>query len=250
MLPAGALGLVLLTYCGVRQEEASDSAGELPTTTTFPSLDAGGERTAYDLAPGSQVLLQGTTNISDWSSGSSQASARVVLGADKSAVRSWFDKLQNGQISAGQLRILCACPATAELSVPVMSLQGDSQGMDRDLHSALKATQFPFIQYRFDKVQDAQMRPDPVTGNPIIWLRVVGALTVAGVQRTLASDLTIERAGNGHYHVQARIPVQMTDFSVAPPTAFVGIIRARDSLCVIFDLDFISSDPPGNPATR
>jgi len=236
ILLTGVAALMLLTYCGVQKGENLDSADVPPAT--LPSDPPAGTKAVYDLATDSQVILEGATNISDWSSSSSQASARVMLDVDDSAVRTIFDKLQSGKLAGDSLRLPPGQPAIAELSVSVMSLHGDSRGMDRDMHSALKASQFPSIQYRLEKLTDAQARPDPATGKPEILLHVVGVLTVAGVQRTLATELTIQRDTNQHYLVNARTPMRMTDFQVTPPTALFGLIHAQDSLFVIFNLNF------------
>jgi len=248
MLLTGVMGLALVTYCGVAKDKNSDPALDWSPPATIPSDNPPGPRAVYDLAAGSQVLLQGAINVGAWSSRSSQARARAVLNLDDSVLRTLFDKLQAGQISADQLQLSPGLRAIAELSVPVMSLHGDSQGMDRDMYSALKAPQYPSIQYRLEKAQDAQVRQDPTTGKPAFLLRVTGALTVAGVQRTLATELTIERDASQHYLVHAQIPIRMTDFGVTPPTALLGLIRARDSLSVIFDLDFVLTN--NSPGTR
>ena len=75
-------------------------------------------------------------------------------------------------------------------------------------------------------------------------LHVIGTLTVAGVQRALATELTIQRDAGQHYLVHARTLIQMTDFKVTPPSALFGIIRAHDSLSVIFNLVFVRTDDP------
>jgi polyisoprenoid-binding protein YceI len=101
-----------------------------------------------------------------------------------------------------------------------------------------------------DQVQDVQVRQDPKTGMPAFVLRVTGTLTVAGVPRTLTTDLTVQQDADRHYHVQARTPILMTDFAVTPPSAFFGLVRAQDALAVIFNLDFETADAPNNSAQR
>jgi hypothetical protein len=248
MLPAAVAALGLLTYCGVQKGENLDSDREPPATA--PSNNPAGTMLVYHLSPDSQVVLEGATDISNWSSRSSQARARVALDVDNSAVRAIFDRLESGKFAHDPLRLPLEHPAIAELSVPVTSLHGSSQGMDRDLHSALKAEQYPFIQYRLEKIQDAQVRQDPSTAKPEIILHAIGSLTVAGVQQPLATELTIQRDAGQHYLVHAQNVIQMTEFKVTPPTALFGLIRAQDSLSVIFNLDFIPSDAATNSANR
>ena len=240
------MGLALLTYCDVQNGESFDSAVKLPPLPAFTPENTSEPTAVYDLAPGSHVLLEGATNLSAWTSSSSQARARVVLHIDDSDLRALFDKLQAGKLSADELRIPFDRLATAELSVPVASLQGSSRGMNSDMHSALKSQQYPLIQYHLEKVQDAQTRQDPTTGKPQILLQLTGVLTVAGVERTLVTALSIRRDAGQNYLVHAQTPIQMTDFGVTPPTALFGLIRAQNSMSVIFDLDFVlTNNSPG-----
>jgi hypothetical protein len=236
------MGLALLSYCGV-QNGANLNSQENPPTT-LPSGSLAGMTAVFDLASDSQVVLEGATNASDWSSSSSQAHARVMLDVDDATLRTILDKLRSTVPPGDPLQLPPGRPAFAEISMPVMSLKGSSPGMDRDMHAALQAQQHPSIQYRLEKVQDAQLRPDPRTGAPEILLHVVGTLTVAGVQKTVAMEMTIHRSADNHYLVHAQTPIRMTDFGVTPPTALFGLIRAHDALSVIFNLDFVRADAP------
>jgi hypothetical protein len=242
------MGLALLTYCDVQNGESFDSAVKLPPLPAVTPENRSEPTAVYDLTPGSQVLLEGATNLSAWTSNSSQARARVVLHIDDSDLRALFDKLEAGKLSAAELRIPFGSLATAELSVPVASLQGSSRGMNRDMHSALKSEQYPLIQYRLEKVQDAQASQDPATGKPQILLQVTGALSVAGVERMLVTALSIRRDAGQNYLVHAQTPIQMTDFGVTPPAALLGLVRAQNSMSVIFDLDFVLTN--NSPATH
>ncbi len=236
-------GFALLSYCGVQNGANLNLQGTSPAT--LPSDDPPGMRAVFDLASDSQVVLEGQTNISDWASRSSQAHARVMLDVDKATLQTMLDKRQTAVPADDPLQLPPGRPAFAQLSVPVMSLKGSSQGMDRDMHSALKAQEYPYIQYRLDKVQDTQLQQDPNTGEPEILLHVAGTLTVAGVQKSLATELTIQRGADNHYLIHARTPIRMTDFGLTPPTALFGLIRAHNALSVIFNLDFVLADPPG-----
>jgi hypothetical protein len=246
------MGLALLTYCDVQNGQSFDSAAKFPPLPPVTPENPSEPTAVYDLAPYSEVLLEGATNVSAWTSSSSRARARVVLHIDDSDVRALFDKLQAGQLSAAELRVPFGRLATAELSVPVVSLQGSSRGMNRDMYSALKSQQYPLIQYRLEKVEDTQIRQDPITGKPEILLNVTGVLTVAGVERTLITAVSIRRDAGQNYLVHAQTPIQMTDFGVTPPTALFGLIRAQNSMSVIFDLDFVltNNSPGAHPAPK
>ena len=240
------MGLALLTYCDVQNSRSLDSTGKLPPLPSVASQNPSEPIAVYDLAPASHVLLEGASNLSAWTSSSSQARARIVLHINDSDLRAVFDKLQAGKLSADELRVPFGRLATAELSVPVSSLQGSSRGMNSDMHSALKSQQYPLIQYRLEKAQDAQIRQDPTTGKPQILLKVTGVLTVAGVERMLVTALSIRQGAGQNYLVHAQTPIQMTDFGVTPPSAVFGLIRAQNSMSVIFDLDFVlTNNSPG-----
>jgi polyisoprenoid-binding protein YceI len=204
----------------------------------------------FDFVPdsASRVELQGTTNISSWSSKSSDIHGSVVLDTNAAELSALFNRIQfaapddANPINPDLLKISFRSPVIAEISVPILSLHGDSAGMDRDMQNALKAAQHPAIEYTFQQVQQASLQWDSPDHPPGLNLSVVGKLSVAGVWRTITMDVIVKRDSRGHFIARAQTTILMTDFGVTPPVALLGLIKAADKVDVIFDLDLVRAD--------
>jgi YceI-like domain len=234
--------LASLAYCGANSDPPAPSQ-IFPGSELFKVDRAEGDARIFELTA-SQVDLRGYTSIGPWSSGSSDASAQVVLFTDDQQLRNLLEKFNAGDITTEQLSLPMTRSPIAQIAVPIASLHGSSDGMDRDMRAALKASKFPAIRFELLKVIDFQIQRDPRTRNPVLVLHATGNLTVAGVQRTLATDVTIQPAPGRDYIANARIEMRMTDFGVTPPTALFGLIRAHDSVSVLFNLHFVEAKPP------
>ena len=189
----------------------------------------------------SQVLLEGTTNVSSWTSRSQQVSGMIPLDADLAALDAMFDKAPPpGTARAGpavsQVQLGLAASVPAEVVIPVMSVRGENAGMERDLHAALKAPQHLSIKYRFQKITSAQAAWDADNHAPMLMLHVQGTLEMAGVIRPLPIDLQVIRTGTGEFWAHAQTQIKMTDYQVTPPTALFGLIHANNEVSVVFDL--------------
>jgi hypothetical protein len=237
LLLPGIICLASLTYCGLHSESAVPNQKSL-TPNSFPADPPSRDAAVFDLTVGSDVVLRGTTTLGPWSSISRDPQARLVLFTDGAEIQKLFDEIDTGRLRADHLTLRMNHPPIAKLAVPVMSLRGSSEGMDRDMHSALKASEHPRIEYDLRNVQDAEIDRDPKTSEPQVVLHAIGTLSVAGVQRNLATALTIQRLASRRYRVLAETQMRMTDFDVTPPTALFGLIRADNSVAVIFKLEF------------
>jgi hypothetical protein len=123
--------------------------------------------------------------------------------------------------------------ARGMLTVPVRTFDCGQRRMERDLYEALKADAFPEIRY---ELLDADVLTAPETERGTYVLRVTGRLTVAGTTRTVETTVRGERRPDGRLRATASQPLMMTDFGIDPPTALLGLVRARDHLVVRVDL--------------
>jgi hypothetical protein len=200
--------------------------------------------------PASQVELQGNASIGSWNSKSTDIHGKVILDTDASALNALFDRIQSAvpgdenRIQPNLLTLSVLSPAIAEISVPVMSLRGDSAGMDRDMQSALKAPQHPAIEYVFQQVQQASLQWDPQSHQTALKLSAIGKLNMAGADKPITMDVILKRDSREHFIVHAQTSLLMTDFGVTPPGALFGLIKAEDKVNVIFDLDLVLADHP------
>lgn len=122
-------------------------------------------------------------------------------------------------------------PVAASLSLPTRGLDCGNRAMERDLHRAVRADTYPEIRYAFDTA-DVSVVGDFVT--------IGGRLTLAGVTRELVVSGRYTR-GSGALAARGSATFRMTEFDVQPPTALMGLIRARDRIIVRFDLRMTES---------
>jgi hypothetical protein len=212
------------------------------------AVDGQGARLNFIPANGSRVELQGTATIGSWESQSEDIHGKIVLDADALSLNAIFDRMQS-DVPTGENAAQPDPPTLsvggspiADISVPVMSLHGDSGGMDRDMRDALKAGPHPAIEYVFQKLQQAEWQWDPQGRQAGLKLRIVGTLNMAGAKRPIAMDLIVTRDSRRHFLAHAQTALLMTDFGVIPPQALFGLIKANDHVLVIFDLDLVLVD--------
>ncbi|HTV46864.1 MAG TPA: YceI family protein [Phycisphaerae bacterium] len=212
----------------------------------------------FVISPDSYVELNGTATIGSWYSRSTQVQGQVILAVSGSKLESWFNHLPQapnqddaaGNNAAKSVAIAAAdFPATSTLhdppsgalSLPVVSLRSDNAARDHDLHDALNAQRNPAIDYIFEQLKRAQIQWD-ANGRPELDLLVLGKLTLAGVQRSLLTNMFVQRDVYGHFYVWSKFDVLMSDYGIIPPSAFFGLIKADNRVSVIFDLDFTCPD--------
>ncbi len=122
----------------------------------------------------------------------------------------------------------------AEVTVPVGRFDCGNQRMNEDFYHALKAEDYPYIQFQL--IDAAPAAKDPVTGTESMHLYVAGHLSIAGTARTIQVTVQGKQLSNGMYQATGKIPLKMSDFGIDPPTAIFGLIQANDKITVHFNL--------------
>jgi len=203
-------------------------------------------------APGSGVELQGKSTLGSWKSRSTDIHGKIVLDADATALNAIFDRIQSAaphdkdHAQPNLPTLTVRNPPIGDILVPVMSLHGDSGGMDRDMQSALNVKQHPSIEFVFQQLQQTASQWNSQNTQASLKLRIVGTLYMAGVGRPITMDVIVKRDSRGHFLAHAQTALLMTDFGMTPPGALLGLIKANDQVLVVFDLDLILVDhPPG-----
>jgi hypothetical protein len=174
-----------------------------------------------DIGRGSQVWIEGSSNVADWRCQAVAFEARVEVEPASSR-----DASPNSALKA------------IDIKVPVRDLKCGNRKMDHDLYAALKATdpaKPTFIFGRFDVVADS--------AQDAIGTR--GALVVAGVERTVSVPVMTDRV-DGQVRARGAVSMLMTDFGIKPPVGLFGLIRSRNEITVKFDLVV----PPRSVALR
>jgi polyisoprenoid-binding protein YceI len=248
-LAALALTCLVVIACSERFGPQQAPPGLQPRSP----VDVKGAQLIFVPAAASSVELQGTTNISSWKSRSADIHGKIALDIDATALNALFDQIQSS-VPDGETRIEPHLPAQsafappiAVITVPIVSFHGDNSVMDHDMQNALKAGQYPVIEYVFQELRQATVQREP--GNPLagLKLRVAGKLNVAGVGRIVTMDVIIRRDSRGQFRARAQTAMLMSDYGVTPPVALAGLIKAGDQVLVIFDLDLVlMHDPVSN----
>jgi hypothetical protein len=169
-----------------------------------------------DALPGSTLTIRGSTSVgAPWHCTASSVIARVA------AVPS-ADSLALPDVRG------------IALHVPVSALKCQSGMMERQMRKTIRAdvdTAAQSISGRFD-IQDAASAPAP--NQRLLY----GAIRVAGTERNVLLDVTIDRLPDGTLHARSRVPLALTDFGMVPPRVLFGIVRARDGVVVEVDLRY------------
>jgi polyisoprenoid-binding protein YceI len=118
------------------------------------------------------------------------------------------------------------------LTIPVLGLECGNARMTESLRVALAATSHPDIRFEVTSVTLLSA----VSPSDEIAALARGDLTVAGVTRPFEVRVRSVAARDGDLLVRGSASLRMTDFGVRPPSAFAGLIKARDEVEIGFDL--------------
>jgi polyisoprenoid-binding protein YceI len=170
------------------------------------------------LRPGSQLTIEGTSNLHDWSCTTSAIVADVRTQIDEGTIPAAVDFVS--------------------IEIPVDRIRCKNDKMDENLARALRAESHPRIVFR---TTGSRMLPAPnATGRISGPLR--GDLTVAGVTKTI--DVPVQAVANpdGSLRITGSKPFLMTQFGIEPPTAMLGMIKTGNRITVRFELVASTAD--------
>ena len=162
-----------------------------------------------------KLTIAGTSNIHAYA-------------ASTTAIR--LTRVQLGAIPAGDLLENALKPGVVEafeVAIAAKSLASEKDGLDKNMHNALKAAEHPDITFKLLRFEN---KPAPGTG-----LRAIGVLRVAGVDRQVAIDITSERK-DAALIVKGTLALLMTDFGIAPPKAMMGMLKTDPKVTITFEV--------------
>jgi polyisoprenoid-binding protein YceI len=159
-----------------------------------------------------KVSLAGTSNIHEFTASSTEVRVTRVA-------------LANGVSGAGLLAAALNPGAVEafEIAIRTTSLAATRDGIDKNMHKALKADQFKDITFRLLRL-DA--RPA---------LRAVGILKIAGVEREITIGLKTAATATA-LTITGEVPLLMTDYGIAPPKAMLGMLKTDPKITVTFEV--------------
>jgi polyisoprenoid-binding protein YceI len=115
-----------------------------------------------------------------------------------------------------------------EIVIPAATLTSPREGLDKNMHKALKVQQHADITFRLTRLEPATA-PDAFRG--------IGTLTIAGVAREVALALTIQKTGAA-LTVKGTLPLLMTDYGITPPKAMLGMLKTDPKVTITFETVF------------
>lgn len=199
------------------------------------TLAHGEETTRLFAGAPSRLVLEGSSNVAPWRCSGTTLEGAMQVAAPLARINSVIDRIEDGNIG-----VFMSNPAAGrfpqpsfQLRIPVTSLRCGNKQMEKDMYRALRAEDFPAIEFRFTNLAGA-VNHDIDDGT--YRTKINGVLNLAGSTRNIAVDVQAERLTPERFRLRARLPLRMTDFRINPPTALFGMIKAKDELYVNFDL--------------
>lgn len=158
-----------------------------------------------------RVSIDGTSNIHEFTAATTD-------------VRLTRLSLANGVSGSGLLAAVLNPGAvdTFEIAIRSASLTSPKDGIDKNMHKALKTGEFKEITFRLLRLE---ARPA---------LRAVGLLKIAGVEREIAFDLKTTTTA-ATLTVSGAVPILMTDYGIPAPKAMLGMLKVDPKVVVKFE---------------
>ncbi|HET6765587.1 MAG TPA: YceI family protein [Longimicrobiaceae bacterium] len=160
---------------------------------------------------GSRVRVAGTSNVRTWRC----ESARVQ------------GSIETSPAGVPAVSEVARAVRTAEVVIPVASLDCANGTMNNHLRRAMKADQFSDIRFR--------VPAGGLTVGGEGHARLAGTLSIAGQEKPASIEATVAQAEGG-LRVTGTYVLRMTDFGVRPPTVMMGAFRVADPVTVTFDV--------------
>ena len=109
-----------------------------------------------------------------------------------------------------------------EVVIPTTSLTSPKDGIDKNMHKALKAAEHPDIRFRLRSL-------DAAAGT------ATGQLTIAGVEKEVTLNVQVKRQ-DAALAVTGTTTLMMTDYGVTPPKAMLGMLKTNPKVTITFEL--------------
>lgn len=161
----------------------------------------------------STLVIEGTSNKSDWSVSADSLSGWVELSIDSDGVPS---------IHGVELRVV----------VKKMS-GGRGPIMDRLMLRALKANEYKEIVYELLRAETTRVEGVSPDSFSVV---TKGNLTIAGETRQIEMIVGVRASGVGTMVFRGSHALKMSDFGMKPPTALFGALHTKDDVVVHFEM--------------
>lgn len=169
------------------------------------------------LLENSSMSITGNSTLHGWNVDAKKYSVRFQV------PESWFESVKNW--SGEDVEELT-------VNVPVEHLDGGKNKMNKDLREALKFEDYPEIVFRWDSIN--------FVGETDMGRKaeVTGRLKIAGVEREVSFQTYIYLNEWFRIVAKGKVPVNMVDYGIEPPSALFGLIKTDGSVEIVYELYF------------
>lgn len=174
---------------------------------------------AQDTAPApltintGRITIAGSSNVHEWTASTTAVRvSRVQLAAPVAGPDVWAGIAKPGGLEA------------FEIEIPAATLASEKEGLDKNMHKALKVKEHANITFRLLRLEAGEGQA----------LTAIGMLQIAGVEREVSFALKTERK-DSMLAVSGSVPLLMTDFGIKPPKAMLGMLKTDPKVTVTFE---------------
>jgi len=160
-----------------------------------------GDQGAFRSVAGSHIVVNGTSNLHDWSMTATNLSCEGTF-----------------TVKDDQLQDITALNFT----LPVQNLKSKEALMDSRAYKALKAEQFNKVTF---KLSDATVVPQQKV------IKANGNLTIAGVTKQVALQTNYTINGNDLICKGTKV-IKMSDFNIKAPSFMMGALKTGDEVSI------------------
>jgi hypothetical protein len=192
--------------------------------------------TSFAIGPRSTLLLTGSSNVAQWRCTGTTLNGTMTVASPLAKINEVIARVEDGNIAkwmANPGEGKFAQPQL-DLAIPIATLRcSGGRPMEHDMSRTLKADRHPAIVFHFEGLRSGVTHD---IDRHEFRATIAGNLELAGTTRQIELPVTARRVSLTQFRLTAEMPVRMTDFSINPPTALFGMIKAADALTVRFDL--------------
>jgi len=154
--------------------------------------------------------VQGTSNVRDWKSSINTITCKGTIVASG-------NKLEAAK--------------NVELKILVESIKGtEGKAMDLKTYEAFRYKEHPYITYTFSSSQITTDTDNNLTISPS------GNLTMGGVKRQTVFNVKGKKLPNGDLEVNITKKLDLGDFNIEPPTAYLGAVKVDEEIVLTLKL--------------
>jgi polyisoprenoid-binding protein YceI len=164
-------------------------------------------------APGSFVVVTGTSTLHDWEMKSENLNSEVVFNVNEEGSPESIESIM--------------------VSLTINSLKSDKSGLEKRAYDAMDAKRHPEIVFHTNGSGNLDKRGDKYLVNSR------GELTVSGVTRQVNVSATCINGDDQKLVCSGSTKLKMSDFMIDPPVMMLGALRTGDEIIISYNIVYV-----------